>query len=77
MQHPELTMLIHDAMMLDRRRQSVLETHQDIPGSLSTVRALVGNALIAIGTRIVPAPRPTVASATPVLTMPAPIRSGK
>ena len=58
MQHPDLTMMIHESMQRDDRRRAALPRVHDQLGPISTVRALAGNALISLGSRITPAPRP-------------------
>lgn len=59
-QHPDLVMMYHD-MKTALDRQQAAHTHRlPTPGPLSTARAIAGNALIALGTRIAPAPRPTI-----------------
>lgn len=59
-QHPDLVMMYQD-MQATLDRQRAAHTHQlPAPGPLSTARAIAGNALIALGTRIAPRPRPTV-----------------
>lgn len=76
MQHPELTMLIHDSMQRDRERVASAARPQTQTGFITNLRALMGNTLISLGTRIAPAPRPRVTS-KPVMSMPIAVSSGK
>ena len=70
-QHPDLVMMYQSTKAdLDRQR-AARNPRVSAPGPLSTVRALAGNALIALGTRIAPPPRPTVIRTRPAL---APVR---
>ena len=57
MHHPELTMMIAASKRIvrDARPQPPRTDH---PGPLTTVRARMGNALIALGTRIAPPSQP-------------------
>lgn len=57
MQHPDLTMMIHESMRREQEEQAALPRVHDELGPVSTVRALMGNALIGLGTRIKPVPR--------------------
>lgn len=57
MQHPDLIIMIHEQMVAEESRKAALPRTRTQPGGLSTVRAVTGNALIALGTRIAPAPR--------------------
>jgi hypothetical protein len=60
MQHPELVMMYQRMQAEIDRHQTARNPRQPSSGPLSTVRAIAGDALIALGTRIAPAPRPTV-----------------
>jgi hypothetical protein len=60
MQHPDLVMMYRDLQATIDRQQAAHTLRLPAPGPLSTARAIAGNALIALGTRIAPAPRPTV-----------------
>jgi hypothetical protein len=73
MQHPDLVMMIHESMVQEEQRKAALPHPVDQPGPLSTLRAVTGNALIALGTRIAPASRRR--SVTGSLTLPAPARA--
>ena len=64
MQHPELTMLIHDSMQRDKARAAAMARPRVQTGPITTLRALMGNTLISLGTRIAPAPRPRLTSST-------------
>jgi hypothetical protein len=55
--HPELVIMIHDSMRQEENMKASLPRTNDQLGPISSVRAVTGNALIAIGTRIAPAPR--------------------
>ena len=59
-QHPDLMMMYQRAREEADRLQAAHNPRQPSPGLLSTVRALAGNSLIALGTRIAPSPRPIV-----------------
>ncbi len=59
-QHPELMMMIQRTQVEADHLQAARNPRQPSPGLLSTARALAGNSLIALGTRITPAPRPIV-----------------
>jgi hypothetical protein len=60
-QHPDLVMMYQRTKAdLDRQR-AARNPRVATPGPLSTLRVIAGDALIALGTRIAPAPRPTVA----------------
>jgi hypothetical protein len=60
MQHPDLVMMYQQTQAALDRQQAAHAHRLPTPGPLSTARAIAGNALIALGTRIVPAPRPIV-----------------
>ena len=57
MQHPDLVIMIHEQMVAEENRKAALPRTPSQLGPLSTVRAVTGNALIALGTRIAPASR--------------------
>jgi hypothetical protein len=58
MQHPDLIMLMHESTQrADAVKQSTVRPHVDRLGPISTTRAVIGNALITLGTHIAPAPR--------------------
>ena len=59
-QHPDLVMMYQRTKADLDRQQAARHPHVPSPGPLSPLRAVAGNALIALGTRIAPAPRPTV-----------------
>lgn len=59
-QHPDLMMMYQRAQAEVDRLQAAHNPRQPSSGLLSTVRALAGNSLISLGTRIAPAPRPIV-----------------
>jgi hypothetical protein len=62
MEHPDLRLMYLQAeRQIEQQKREHARTLM-APGPLSTIRALTGNALIALGTRIAPAPRalPTV-----------------
>lgn len=59
-EHPDLIMMYHRSQAEADRMKAARNPRQPTPGLLSTVRALAGNSLISLGTRIAPAPRPTV-----------------
>ena len=67
MQHPDLTLMIHESMRRDQEQQNALPRVHDQLGPISTVRALMGNALIGLGTRIKPMPRKRPPTTIPVL----------
>lgn len=62
MQHPELTMLIHDSMQREKKRAALMARPREQTGPITTLRVLMGNTLISLGTRIAPAPRPRLTS---------------
>lgn len=76
MQHPELTMLIHDSVQREKKRSALIARPREQTGPVTTLRALMGNTLIALGTRIAPAPRPRLASSS-VLHASIAVSSGK
>lgn len=58
MQHPDLTMMIHESMQRDKADRAALPRVDEGLGPISTLRSLMGNGLIGLGTRIKPTPRP-------------------
>jgi hypothetical protein len=56
MQHPDLMIMIAESKRIEQCRRPQLPPDRH-PSPLSTLRAHTGNALIALGTRIIPAPR--------------------
>jgi hypothetical protein len=60
MQNPDLIILYHETQERLDRQQAAHTHHVPAPGPLSTARAIAGNALIALGTRIAPASRPAI-----------------
>jgi hypothetical protein len=58
MQHPDLIMLMHESTQrAEAVKRATVRPHADRLGPISTARAVIGNALIALGTHIAPAPR--------------------
>jgi len=57
MQHPDLTLMIHESLQRDNEARASRPRLHDQLGPMSTFRALMGNGLIILGTRIKPAPR--------------------
>jgi hypothetical protein len=64
-QHPDLVMMYQQTKTELDLQRAARNPRVPAPGPLSTIRALTGNALIALGTRIAPAPRPTVIRRAP------------
>lgn len=64
MQHPDLTMMIHESMQRVTEERAALPRVHDQLGPISTLRALMGNCLIGLGTRIKPATRPSAVAST-------------
>ena len=62
MQHPDLVMMYQRTEADLDRQQASRNPRVPSPGPLSPLRAVAGNSLIALGTRIAPAPRPTDAT---------------
>lgn len=58
-QHPDLVMMYQRTRADLDRQQAARNPRVPTPGPLSTLRAMAGYTLIALGTRIAPAPRPT------------------
>lgn len=59
MQHPDLNFLIQKSIQADRIRTAA--NNRRIPASnhVNRIRIMTGNALVRIGARIAPEPRPT------------------
>lgn len=75
MQHPDITMMIADSIMRERLQRAAapqLETETLV----ASVRTFTGNVLIAIGTKIAPAPH-QAASTQGVLHIPISLSPGK
>lgn len=76
MHHPDLIMLMHESMQrAEATRRLAHRPRRDPLGPLSTPRAVIGNALIALGTRIAPAPRAPLTPAMPRLPAPGTLRT--
>lgn len=77
MEHPELSLLIHKSRRQhDTKHPTPASSLPSQPGPISSLRTIAGNALITLGTRVTPAPRP----ATPrrsVLNAPISASTGK
>jgi hypothetical protein len=59
-QNPNLVMMYRDMDQAVARQQAIHAHRLPAPRSWSIARAMVGSALIALGTRISPMPRPTL-----------------
>ncbi len=59
-QHPDLVMMYNQTKAELDRQQAARNPRQPSQGPLSNLSGIAGNALIALGTRIAPAPRPIV-----------------
>ena len=67
-QHPDLVLMYRDYEETIDHQRAAHNHRLPAPGPLSTLRALMGNALIALGTRIAPTPHPaTSGSVRPAL----------
>jgi hypothetical protein len=64
MQHPDLIIMIHEQKVAEESRKAALPRTRTQLGPVSTVRAVTGNALIALGTRIAPRQRPLTSTIT-------------
>ncbi|HEV2128791.1 MAG TPA: hypothetical protein VGR22_09255 [Thermomicrobiales bacterium] len=70
MQHPDLIVLIQHSKQVDAsRRQQTSMSHHLPPKAPGELRAAIGRALIALGTRIAPESRPA-ARREPLGTLP-------
>jgi hypothetical protein len=61
--NPELVIMYRDVEEAVRRQQAAHTHRLPSPSPWSVVRAAVGSAFIALGTRIAPMPRPTLPGA--------------
>lgn len=59
MEHPELAILIHKSKLVSSKRSTSMRPQPWLAmHPITTLRAVAGNALVTVGTRIAPEPRP-------------------
>lgn len=65
MQHPDLNFLIQKSIQEDRIRTAATERRIPASHRVNRIRVMTGNALVRIGARIAPEPRP-ISTRSPV-----------